>query len=53
MNFWQKIKLAFTDPDLRRRILFVLLALVIFRLLAAVPIPGVDLIKVKQFLVNN
>jgi len=53
MNIWQKIKLIFADPDLRKRILFVLLALVIFRVLAAIPIPGVDLIKLKQFLFNN
>ena len=33
---------AFRTPDLRRRILFVLGMLVIFRLLAHVPVPGVD-----------
>jgi preprotein translocase subunit SecY len=53
MNFWQKLKIAISDPDLRKRILFVLLALVIFRLLAAIPVPGVDLSKVEQFLLNN
>ena len=33
---------AFRTPDLRGRILFVLAMLVIFRLLAHVPVPGVD-----------
>src|SRR3989344_6399710 len=53
MNIWQKIKLALNDPDLRKRILFVLFALVIFRLLASIPIPGVDVIKLKQYLLGN
>ena len=33
---------AFRAPDIRRRILFVLGMLVIFRVLAHVPVPGVD-----------
>ncbi|MDE2040918.1 MAG: preprotein translocase subunit SecY [Patescibacteria group bacterium] len=41
-NFWQKIATAFHDPMLRRRIGFTVLILVVFRLLAAIPIPGVD-----------
>ena len=53
MNFWQKIKLAFIDPDLRKKILFVLVALIVFRILASIPIPGVDLVKLQQFLLNN
>jgi preprotein translocase subunit SecY len=35
---------AFSLPDLRRRILFTLGMLVIFRLVAHVPLPGVDLV---------
>jgi preprotein translocase subunit SecY len=41
-KFFQKFKLAFADRGLRRRLLFVVLAMVIFRLGANVPIPGVD-----------
>lgn len=52
-TLFKKIKIAFTDKDLRSRILFVLGALVVFRLLAAVPIPGIDAIKLSQFLSNN
>ena len=51
--FFQKLKLIFTDPAIRRRILFVLGALVMFRALAAVPIPGIDLILLEQFFSNN
>ena len=42
MNFSQKLKLIFNDEGLRNKILFVLVALVLFRFLANVPIPGVD-----------
>lgn len=41
-NFFEKITIAFKDPVLRRRIGFTLGMLVIFRLLAAIPIPGVN-----------
>lgn len=37
------IRTAFTLPDLRRRILFTLLMLVIYRLVANIPVPGVNL----------
>ena len=49
----EKIKLIFTDKTLRFRILFVLGALVVFRLLASIPIPGVDTIKLQNFITNN
>jgi len=52
-NFWHKIKLTWTDITLRKRILFVLFALVIFRLLAAIPIPGTDVDALARFLTNN
>jgi len=48
-----KIKTIFTDKTLRSRILFVLGALVVFRLLSAIPIPGVDTIKLQNFITNN
>src|SRR3989344_5659443 len=52
-NFWNKIKLIWTDMSLRKRILFVLLALVVFRVLAAIPIPGIDTLELNRFLSNN
>lgn len=45
--------MMFSDKVLRNRILFVLGALVVFRLLSAIPIPGVDTTKLQAFLTNN
>ncbi len=45
--------MMFSDKTLRNRILFVLGALVVFRLLSAIPIPGVDSVKLQAFLTNN
>lgn len=42
-----------TDKAIRNRILFVLAALVIFRALAAIPIPGVDQTVLAEFFQNN
>lgn len=52
-NVLHKIQLILGDKVLRNRILFVLGALMVFRLLAAVPIPGVDHIALAQFFTNN
>ncbi|MDP1729292.1 MAG: preprotein translocase subunit SecY, partial [archaeon] len=52
-NFWSKIKLVWTDKSLRNKILFVLGALAVFRLLSAIPIPGIDTIALSRFLSNN
>jgi preprotein translocase subunit SecY len=52
-NFWSKIKLVWTDRSLRNKILFVLGALAVFRLLSAIPIPGIDTIALSRFLSNN
>src|SRR4029077_18392350 len=40
---------AFRAPDIRRRVLYVLALLIVFRLLASVPIPGVDTAQLKVF----
>ena len=40
---------AFRAPDIRRRILYVLALLIVFRLLASVPIPGVDKAQLRVF----
>lgn len=52
-NFFRKLKLIWTDRGLRRRILFVLGALFVFRLFAAIPIPGVDTMQLNRFLSSN
>jgi len=50
---WKKIKMMFSDKILRSRILFVLGTLIVFRLLSAIPIPGVDVLKLQNFINNN
>ncbi len=44
---------AFKIPDLRAKILFTLSMLVIFRMIASVPIPGVDRQGLRAFIENN
>jgi preprotein translocase subunit SecY len=52
-TIFNKIKAIFTDKAIRSRILFVLGMLIVFRLLAAIPIPGIDNIKLAAFINNN
>ena len=52
-NFFSKIKLIWTDSSLRKKILFVFGALILFRLLSAIPIPGIDAVALSRFLNNN
>ncbi|MEK7464285.1 MAG: preprotein translocase subunit SecY [Patescibacteria group bacterium] len=44
---------VFKIPDLRKKVLMVLGLLVCFRLLAAIPIPGIDPLKLSQFFSSN
>ena len=48
-----KLRVVTADEGLRNRILFVLSALVVFRLLAAIPIPGVSASALASFLGGN
>lgn len=52
-NIIHKAKLVFGDKSLRNRIYFTLAALVVFRFLSAIPIPGIDTLKLQQFLSGN
>ena len=52
-TFFTKLKSVLTDEGLRKRLFFVLGALLIFRLLAAIPLPGVNTIALEQFFTNN
>ena len=47
------MRLIWTDTTLRKRVMFVLLALIIFRLFSSIPIPGIDSIALSRFLSNN
>jgi preprotein translocase subunit SecY len=52
-KFFQKVSTAFKDKSIRNRILFVVGMLFLFRILATIPIPGVNVLKLQQFLGNN
>jgi preprotein translocase subunit SecY len=52
-NFFSKLGLIFQDKILRKRIFFTLGALALFRVLAVVPIPGVDHSRLAQFFSSN
>lgn len=52
-QFTRKLKLAFGDKEIRGRILFLVGALALFRLLASVPIPGVDKAALANFFASN
>ncbi|MFH1181075.1 MAG: preprotein translocase subunit SecY [bacterium] len=49
MNWFQKIIQIFKLKDLRNKILFILAIFVVFRLMATIPIPGVDVENLKNF----
>lgn len=44
---------VFTIPELRKKILFVLALLLIYRLAAAIPVPGIDVDRLQQFFNSN
>jgi preprotein translocase subunit SecY len=50
---WDKIVHIWKIKDLRNKVLYVLGLLVIFRLTAHIPVPGVDIAALKQFLGGN
>lgn len=52
-NFLNKMKLIWTDPILRKRVLFVFFILIVFRLLSSIPIPGIDTLELSRFLANS
>ncbi len=52
-TFFSKIKTVFTDKTIRKRILFVIAMLLVFRLLAIIPIPGVNIPRLQGLLASN
>lgn len=52
-EFTSKMRLVLKDHSLRKKVLFVLGALLVFRLLASIPIPGIDTAALNQFFANN
>ena len=52
-TFFRKLGMIAKDKNLRSKFIFTVVALIIFRAFAAIPIPGVDTLKLEQFLSNN
>ncbi len=52
-TFLKKVKIIFTDRVILSRIGFVLLMFIVFRFLGTIPLPGIDPVKLTQFLSNN
>lgn len=50
---WQKIEQIWKTPDLRNSILFVLACLAIFRVAAHIPIPGVNIVALRNFFASS
>ena len=50
---WNKIRQIWKIPDLRKSILFVLAMLIIFRIAAHIPVPGVDVGALKNLFQSN
>ncbi len=52
-TFWSKISLIWNDKELRNRVFFVFGMLVIFRFISNIPIPGVDVLKLRALFSSN
>ncbi len=52
-NFFSKLGIVLKDPTMRKRIGFTIGALILFRLLATIPIPGVDIANLQKLLSGN
>src|SRR3989338_8070346 len=52
-DFWKKISLVWNDHDLRNRMFFLLAILVVFRFISNIPIPGVDVERLRQLFASS
>ncbi len=50
---WDRIQKIWSIKDIRNNILFVVALLVLFRLIAHIPIPGVNLVNLRNYLSGN
>ncbi len=51
--FLEKLRIVIEEKEIRNRVLFVLGALIVFRIFAAIPIPGINDTELQSFLNNN
>ncbi len=52
-NFFSKLSLVIKDRSLRNKLFFLLAMLAVFRVLATIPIPGIDIARLEQFFSSN
>lgn len=50
---WDKLKQAWAVKDVRNGMIFVILMMVVFRLTANIPLPGIDLVALQRFFEAN
>lgn len=50
---WQTLRKIFSHPELTKKIIFTLSLLIIVRILAHIPLPGVDVKALKEFFSQN
>ncbi len=50
LNFFREI---YRIKELRHKVFFILIILIIFRILAAIPVPGIDIARLKSLMQNN
>ncbi|MEI9812489.1 MAG: preprotein translocase subunit SecY [Acidobacteriota bacterium] len=53
MKFFEAIANAFRIPDLRKRLMFTLALLAVYRLGGGIPIPGIDTARFEEFIRQN
>ena len=52
-SFFQKLSVIAHDASLRRRIFYIFFILLLFRVGANIPVPGVDIFRLQEFFANN
>ena len=53
MSFWTQLKNFFLFKDLRIKVIYTIALLILVRVLAHVPLPGVDLEALREFFGRN
>jgi preprotein translocase subunit SecY len=52
-KYLNSLKSIFRSPELKRKLFVTAFVFFLFRLFAHIPLPGVDLVKMKQLFANN
>lgn len=52
-KIWEKINQVFKDPEIKRKVYFTLFIFLAFRLFAFLPVPAIDLTRLKSLFASN